>query len=422
MVHASQQKPLYPRKNPPPSIAISRNGRVRTFEVRPLLAGLVVGSFGLSLAAYVGATAYLIYRDDLLGAAVSRQVEMQYAYEERIAALRSELDRVSSRHLIQTESVETQLGVLLERQADLQERQSALDGLVFRARTAGVALADAATRMPRARPIAAAENPDAALAYAPSAPAVDHMITGALLGGERASASGLGLRPLLADVHSGLEGADAQQSRVLDTLSAATEAETDRLTEALEPLGIEAGGSGPDQPQGGPFIPAAGLHFVERTAILQLMLDDVEALHRNAESMPIRAPLRSARISSRFGNRMDPFLRRPGFHAGLDLAAAEGSEVRSTAPGTVVSAGLEGGYGKMVEIRHADGLSTRYGHLSAILVPTGAHIPAGTPIGRVGSTGRSTGPHLHYETRRGGKAVNPAPFLAAGKALHQPEG
>jgi len=423
MVHASQQKPLYPRKNPPPSIAISRNGRVRTFKVRPLVAGLLIGCFGLSLTAYVGATAYLIYRDDLLGAAVSRQVEMQYAYEERIAALRSELDRVSSRHLIQTESVETQLGVLLERQADLQQRQSALDGLVLRARTAGVELTGGATRVPRARPVAAAANPDTALAYAPPAPEVDHMITGALLGSEkeRAPVSGLGMRPLLIDVRSGLEGADAQQSRVLDTLSAATEAETDRLTEALAPLGIEASGPASDEPRGGPFIPAAGLHFVERAAILQRMLGDVEALRRNAETMPLRAPLRHARISSRFGNRMDPFLRRPGFHAGLDLAAAEGSEVRSTAPGTVVSAGWEAGYGKMVEIRHADGLSTRYGHLSAILVSTGAHIPAGTPVGSVGTTGRSTGPHLHYETRRGGKAVNPAPFLAAGRALHKPE-
>ncbi len=420
MVHASQQKPLYPRRKPFPSVTISRNGRVTTFNVRPLTAGLLFGCFGLALTGYLGATGYLIYRDDLLGGAVSRQVEMQYAYEERIAALRSELDRVSSRHLMQTESVETQLGVLLERQADLQQRQSALDGLVLQARTAGVEPQDGPTRLPLARPADAMENPDATLAYAPPARDVDHMITGALLGGDGNPAVGLGLRPLLADVSDELASADARQSRLLDALSAAAAAEADRLTEALAPIG-KADEAGPDRPQGGPFVPASGLHFVERAAILQRMLDDVEAVRRDADSIPLRAPVRSARISSGFGRRVDPFLRRPGFHAGIDLAAAEGSEVRSTAPGTVVSAGWESGYGKMVEIRHADGFSTRYGHLSAILVSAGAHLAAGTPVGRVGSTGRSTGPHLHYETRRGGKAINPAPLLAAGRVLHRPQ-
>jgi YD repeat-containing protein len=83
----------------------------------------------------------------------------------------------------------------------------------------------------------------------------------------------------------------------------------------------------------------------------------------------------------------------------------------------VVSAGWSGGYGQLVEIRHPDGVTTRYGHLSAILVQEGARVEAGALIGRVGSTGRSTGPHLHYETRRAGKAVDPAVFLAAGRAL-----
>ena len=94
--------------------------------------------------------------------------------------------------------------------------------------------------------------------------------------------------------------------------------------------------------------------------------------------------------------------------------------MRATAPGTVVSAGWKGGYGKMVEIRHADGVSTRYGHLSADPCRgRRSASPAGTPIGRVGSTGRSTGPHLHYETRRDGKAVDPALYLAAGRALQR---
>ena len=135
--------------------------------------------------------------------------------------------------------------------------------------------------------------------------------------------------------------------------------------------------------------------------------------------MPIGVPVAASGISSRFGYRMDPFLNRPALHAGLDFVAAAGTEVRATAPGIVVSADWNGGYGRMVEIEHLNGLSTRYAHLSAILVSTGEHVAAGAPIGRVGSTGRSTGPHLHYETRRNGNAVNPALYLSAGRTLEQ---
>jgi murein DD-endopeptidase MepM/ murein hydrolase activator NlpD len=146
-------------------------------------------------------------------------------------------------------------------------------------------------------------------------------------------------------------------------------------------------------------------------------LGDIEGLRQAAFAKPVGAPLASRRISSRFGNRLDPFLKRPAFHAGIDFVAAAGTPVRSTAPGVVVSAGWNGGYGRMVEIKHSDGISTRYGHLSAILVSVGDKVGAGTPVGRVGSTGRSTGPHLHYETLSGGKAINPAAYLAAGRAL-----
>jgi murein DD-endopeptidase MepM/ murein hydrolase activator NlpD len=415
MVHPSQQQQPYPRRKPPSSIAITRNGRVRTFRVRPVLAALVLGCCGLLLTAYIGATAYLIYRDDLLGAALARQVAMQYAYEDRIAALRSELDRVSSRHLIQTESVETQLGALLARQADIRERQAALDSLIERAQIAGVSVAapedgNADASGPAAAPLAYADEPSA----------VDHMITGTLLKGEPGrgvEAAEQNLRPLLANVRSELEIADRRQAEALEALGGAAEAETERLGEALVPIGIEVGGPVEPEPEGGPFIPAGGLHFVERAAILERSLEGIETIRRRAEGIPIYAPVRTGRISSRFGNRMDPFLRRPAFHAGLDFVAPEGAEVRATAPGTITAARWQGGYGAMVEIRHDDGFATRYGHLSAVFVSPGARVAAGTLIGRVGSTGRSTGPHLHYEIRRTGEPVNPTPYLAAGRAL-----
>jgi murein DD-endopeptidase MepM/ murein hydrolase activator NlpD len=173
----------------------------------------------------------------------------------------------------------------------------------------------------------------------------------------------------------------------------------------------------PIAPQGGPFIPAGNLHFVEKLSLLSRSLSGVAALRLQADALPLRQPIPAARFSSRFGTRNDPFLNRPAFHAGLDFVAATGTEVRAAGEGTIVSADWSGGYGQLVEIRHARGVTTRYGHLSAILVRPGERVAAGTPIGLVGSTGRSTGPHLHYETRRDGEPVDPAFFLAAGRAL-----
>jgi murein DD-endopeptidase MepM/ murein hydrolase activator NlpD len=101
-------------------------------------------------------------------------------------------------------------------------------------------------------------------------------------------------------------------------------------------------------------------------------------------------------------------------HTGVDFRASTGDPVRVTANGRVVSAGWAGGYGRMVEVNHGNGLSTRYGHLSQIDVKVGDYVKIGQVIGEVGSTGRSTGPHLHYETRIDGEAVDPQKFLRAG--------
>jgi murein DD-endopeptidase MepM/ murein hydrolase activator NlpD len=114
---------------------------------------------------------------------------------------------------------------------------------------------------------------------------------------------------------------------------------------------------------------------------------------------------------------MDPFLRAPAMHTGLDFRGETGEAIHATASGTVTSAGWSGGYGKMVEIDHGNGLSTRYGHMSAIDVHVGQAVKIGQVLGRVGSTGRSTGPHLHYETRVEGEAVDPHKFLRAGAKL-----
>jgi murein DD-endopeptidase MepM/ murein hydrolase activator NlpD len=135
---------------------------------------------------------------------------------------------------------------------------------------------------------------------------------------------------------------------------------------------------------------------------------------------PIHRPLAvEARRSSNFGNRSDPFTGGKAFHAGIDFAAPRGSTVLSAGRGKVVFASRRSGYGNLVEIDHGGGLISRYAHLSAFLVKAGQTVETGTPIARVGSTGRSTGPHLHFEIRRKDVATDPTAFLEAGKRLRR---
>ena len=144
----------------------------------------------------------------------------------------------------------------------------------------------------------------------------------------------------------------------------------------------------------------------------------VDKLNRTLAALPVRKPVfGDIDMSSPFGMRMDPFVKGPAIHTGIDMRGDTGDPVRATATGTVVTAGVNGGYGKMVEIDHGNGLSTRYGHLSAIDVTVGQSVRIGHIIGKIGSTGRSTGPHLHYETRVDGDAVDPQKYLRAGIRL-----
>ncbi len=151
---------------------------------------------------------------------------------------------------------------------------------------------------------------------------------------------------------------------------------------------------------------------------INLARAQVDRLTRTLSSVPVRKPVSGdLDLSSGFGVRIDPFTRSPAMHTGLDFQGDTGDPVRATANGTVTAAGWSGGYGKMVEVDHGNGFATRYGHLSAIDVQVGQSVKIGQAIGRLGSTGRSTGPHLHYETRVRGEAVDPLKFLRAGQKL-----
>jgi murein DD-endopeptidase MepM/ murein hydrolase activator NlpD len=135
-------------------------------------------------------------------------------------------------------------------------------------------------------------------------------------------------------------------------------------------------------------------------------------------SIPLRKPMHGEiELASGFGVRLDPFSGSPAMHTGIDIHGEVGEPVRATADGTVSAAGWSGDYGRSIDVDHGNGLSTRYAHLSSIDVRVGQSVKTGQIIGRLGTSGRSTGPHLHYETRVRGEAVDPQKFLRAAQRL-----
>ncbi len=218
-----------------------------------------------------------------------------------------------------------------------------------------------------------------------------------------------------------------RQFGVLDRIEKAVEGKRDELASVPRALGISVPAPEPASDDetglGGPLIPLSGTKaavyaFETRIEAVELTLAHLTDIGQIINRLPIRRPVGSqASVSSRFGPRMDPFLGRPAMHQGLDFRASRGTEVFAAGAGKVIGASRRGGYGKVVEIDHGQGLTSRYAHLSRILVKPGQVISAGEIIGKVGSTGRSTGPHLHFEVRRNGTARNPDAYLRAGRRI-----
>lgn len=174
---------------------------------------------------------------------------------------------------------------------------------------------------------------------------------------------------------------------------------------------------------GGPLIPAAS---AEATADLNadaqfrslfMTWKKLDTLEQGVISIPSVQPVQHLSFTSNFGIRSDPFRGSAAMHAGVDIPGPTGTPIYATADGIISHADRQGGYGNLVEINHGKGISTRYGHLSKIIVSDNARVRRGQIIGLMGSTGRSTGPHLHYEVRIDGHAVNPVPFLTTADYL-----
>lgn len=385
-------------KSPVPKLPARVFGRQAKSAAAPaagIRPGLFYGAFAVLLGTNVVTLVGLLMAPDI-AAMMNGQGDTVYAaYEDRIAELRIEVDRLHSRQYAQAGDINLQLQELTQQQEVLLEQHTYVKQLAAKAAELGIETATAAP-----------------LDDADEAPA---LVTGSI------SAPATGAAGQIAAAAASLNEMMDDSRLALAAISEEANSSAEQILKELSAIGIRPALAG-DASVGGPYIPATG------TAEATTMLDDAneafEALSRfkaaraAIDAAPVHKPLAgSIRMSSTYGNRKDPFTGRRAFHAGMDFPAPQGTTVLSAGRGKVTFVGEKSGYGKVVEVTHGPNLFTRYGHLSAFLVKQGQDVATGTPIAKVGSTGRSTGPHLHFEVRRKDDAVDPATYLAAGKRL-----
>lgn len=399
----------------------------RHVRIGPVTFWIVVGSLVVMAGWTLATGTYFAFKDDVLARLIARQREQQSAYEDRIAELRTQVDRITSRQLLDQEQFERRLEQIMRRQATLESRAATLGGVADPTPTGSIKgrpapLADPPPATPlKASPISDTVTftapPDREARLESRAPPPSATRLADAVRGERA-----GIEGALARLQASLDRVEARQTAALNALEENYDVKANRIRGVLADLGLDGVKKAAIPATGGPYVPLRLRHdagtFERQLYRVNIARAHLERLTRVLSAVPVRKPIAGEiDLSSGFGVRVDPFLRAPAMHTGLDFRSSAGEPVRATANGTVESAGWNGGYGKMVEIDHGNGLSTRYAHLSEIEVKVGQTVKIGQIIGRVGSTGRSTGPHLHYETRIEGEAVDPQKFLRAGLRL-----
>ncbi|WP_173932200.1 M23 family metallopeptidase [Chelativorans sp. Marseille-P2723] len=402
------------------TIIIARGDRIRYFTVRPWLTVITGGIVIALVAGYIAATAYLVLRDNLMNAAFVQQTQLQQAYEGRIAALRAELDRITSQQILEQHLMQQRIDELMERQELLTRRHSRLSPVLERA--GRLSRSVETIPIPSPRPDTHAhlgkEEPDRSIitgtAFWASSPQLQ------VPWPFRPTHGSSDPDQLFQSLNRSLHNLEADQLHRIDTVAEEAFQTAEAIAEALSAAGIPVADDYGEGDVGGPlFFAGENLPFEDRVRELDDVLSRLEELKQKARRIPIANPIPGAAVTSGFGVRRDPLIGRPAHHSGIDFRARMGAPVRSAAAGRIIKAGWTGGYGRMVEIDHGDGISTRYAHLKKVLVKEGDEVGTGEIVGHVGSSGRSTGPHLHYEVRRNGRAVNPLQFIAAGRRIIQ---
>src|SRR5262249_17064518 len=345
---------------------VSRNGAAYTVahageQVRfgPVVFWIAVGTVVIMAVWSITSATYLAFRDDVLRTLITRQAEQQFAYEDRIAELRAQIDRTTSRQLLDQEQFEQKLDDLMRRQSLLESRATALTNGTDPATTGSIRPG----AKPNGEPAAGSQRSD------------------------RGRQSSIGAA--LGRLEAALDRVEHRQALAVSQMQDRYENRARQIRGTLAQLGLKAQPAAPAS--GGPFVPGklASEDVAFSRALLRVNLARADALSTRVLKVPLRKPVAGdIDESSPFGVRMDPFVHEAAMHTGIDFRGDTGDPIHATAAGTVTFAGSSGGYGKMVEIDHGNGLVTRYGHLSEIDVLAGDTLRAGGIVRKLGSTGR----------------------------------
>ena len=441
-------------------LSFSRSGAPRTVRLRPAGVWAIAALAAVAFAWAASVTLYIGFHDKVVRAILAHEAEMKADYQDRLAEARARLDEAVGRRLLERVSFKRQADEILSRQARLEQRDALVAALAAETEGRSPSMAarrGAATPAPAdalsaieafgpptaARPASVGEArayaplPDSASPRAVKPHPIDESGDSVSALTREAPVTTASVRRAeilapsarLALVDRSLDRVETSQTQALGAIDHAAERSAARDAAIVAETGLDPAKLAPPKSEGGvggPYIPAG----IEPDALapdpaLAHAVRDVttaERLKGLLGFLPVRMPLSGdPELTSPFGYRADPFLGRPMLHPGVDLAEPYGTDIHAAAAGRVAHAGPAGGYGIMVEIDHGNGLSTRYAHMSEALVAEGEEVDKGAVLGRLGSTGRSTGPHLHYEVRVDGEPVDPERFLRAGAELTSAE-
>ena len=464
---------------PERQVYIRSDGRVQFFTFGPTLQATLAGLSLIFLGWVAFATVNVIFKDRIIAAKDHRYQQMQSAYENRVADLQLSYDEVNGALVSAEDKFKSTADELQAKQNTIihfLDRKQQVDATLMNSGTpgepvlkggSGVAASDgapASDSLGAAPPVGGVGGSDAddndggsseltvspqPVKPQPRAAKPTHAfldfggavgrIAGALFGTHQPNA----IPPTTFARHPVLRRLAAETERVhrLSMTETAFMARTqNEVVEGVREINavLRRTGINPEQftqriesteGVGGPEIPLQSVHiegiadeafqgaFLRASAVL----DQLNQMLKGMRHVPLITPVSGSEFerTSGFGARIDPFTGRYSFHPGIDFSGPWGSPVHSTAPGTVIWAGPRGTYGKMVEIDHGFGIRTRYGHLSSILVEVGAKVAKGAQVGKLGSTGRSTGPHVHYEVWYDDVVRNPRNFIEAGHYVLQ---
>ncbi|MEE2929735.1 MAG: M23 family metallopeptidase, partial [Pseudomonadota bacterium] len=222
-----------------------------------------------------------------------------------------------------------------------------------------------------------------------------------------------------------------EQDQFLDNIEEMAVERAEAARGILQLTKVGAGRISSGENMGGPEVSFSSLmagefttpeeeRFAVRVAQVAARMEEARYFEELVENLPLATPIGiPSRVTSPFGMRIDPFKKRPSWHGGIDMGAGWNAPIVAAGPGTVIFAGTKSGYGRVVDVDHGGGFVSRYAHLRRIVAKKGQEVTIGDKLGTMGSTGRSTGPHLHYEVLFHGKQYNPVEFIKAGKHVYE---